>query len=322
MSLLGHLRRRFQPIPLWLPISLPAPQSLVRVRLCAGSTSVDVTENQVIAALDPLTIAMGASAEIDAALAERKLRLIFQDSQSGIQLGGLNLNPVENFDSGKVGLRLFATVGGSHCCISAPRRAWNRWWHAYRSRTRAPANNFVMAAEAVQQLLIFYICPRPVVLVSVNDGSQSNLFPMDLIGPVGTKGFTLALRNTSPSVATLRRGQRAALADLRPEDFELAYRLGHHHKLVRIDTDALPFPIRRSELFGLPLPESALRIREVKITDWREVGSHTLFLTRIVAEERRGTGRECFHTSGIHREFRLRTQGSVPWVDMRQSGLS
>src|SRR6185369_14027293 len=95
-----------------------------------------------------------------------------------------------------------------------PYRSWNRWLQDRAMKKNTDPYNFVMAPQAVQQLMIFYICPRPVVLVSVDDGSHSNLFPMDLIGPIAPDRFTLALRSTSQSVPTMKSSRRLALSDI------------------------------------------------------------------------------------------------------------
>ena len=164
--------------------------------------------------------------------------------------------------------------------------------------------NFRMPAEAVQQQMIFYICPRPVVLVSVDDDSHSNLFPMDLIGPVSSDRFTLALRSTSPSIATMKSARRVVLSDVPARDYATAYKLGIHHKKKMVDWDHLPFEIQRSSNFSLPYPSIALRVREIEILDFDTVGSHTLFVTRIESEHSAEDDAQFFHTSGIYQHFR------------------
>jgi len=163
-----------------------------------------------------------------------------------------------------------------------------------------------MPPEAVQQLMIFYICPQPVVLVSVDDGSHSNLFPMDLIGPVSADRFTLALRSTSQSVGTMKSARRVALADIPASARSTAYKLGVHHKNVKVDWDQLPFSIQRSPNFALPYPEIALRVREVEILDFDTIGSHTFFVTRIASELSVAEAPRFFHTSGIYQHYRTR----------------
>jgi len=164
--------------------------------------------------------------------------------------------------------------------------------------------NFAMPPEAVQQQMIFYICPRPVVLVSVDDGSHSNLFPMDLIGPISPDRFTLALRSTSPSIATMKSSRRVSLSDVPARDYATAYKLGIHHKNVKVEWDQLPFEVRRSREFSLPYPSIALRVRELQILDFDTIGSHTFFVTQVASEASAEEAAQFFHTSGIYQHFR------------------
>jgi flavin reductase (DIM6/NTAB) family NADH-FMN oxidoreductase RutF len=179
-------------------------------------------------------------------------------------------------------------------------------------RKNTDPHNFSMTPEAVQQQMIFYICPRPVVLVSVDDGSHSNLFPMDLIGPISADRFTLALRSTSQSIPTMKSARRVALSDVAARDSTLAYRLGAHHKNVRVAWDQLPFKIRPSSRFSLPCPETALRVREIEILDIDTIGSHTFFVTQVASEQSAGADPRFFHTSGIYQHFRTRNGRPFP----------
>jgi hypothetical protein len=142
------------------------------------------------------------------------------------------------------------------------------------------------------------------VLVSVDDGSHSNLFPMDLIGPVSADRFTLALRSTSPSIATMKSARRAALSDVPAREYATAYKLGIHHKNVKVEWDRLPFRIERSREFSLPCPSIALRVREIQILDFDTIGSHTFFVTQVISEHPTAEGTQFFHTSGIYQYFR------------------
>jgi flavin reductase (DIM6/NTAB) family NADH-FMN oxidoreductase RutF len=188
-------------------------------------------------------------------------------------------------------------------------------------RKNVDPNNFSMPPEAVQQQMIFYICPRPVVLVSVDDGHHSNLFPMDLIGSISADHFTLALRSTSQSIATMKSARRVALSDVAARDYAIALQLGVHHKNVQVAWDRLPFKIRRSRNFHLPCPQSALRVREIEILDFDTIGSHTFFVTRIASEQSTGEDAQFFHTSGIYQHFRRRNgRAFAPAAPQRPTG--
>ena len=304
---LRALTAPLRPIALWSPIGLDATQSLIDVSFEAGGSEHDVTDRQVVLSLAPLLIAIGHPGR-----GVPRARLHFRDRARGVELGTLQLGSAGHLDVDGASLDCYSVQESQHRCLSAPFRAWQRWLHAHRPRDEH--GGFSMHAADVQHLLVFYICPRPVVLVSVDDGECQNLFPMDLVGTLGDDRFTLALRNTSPSVATLRNAGRAVLADVPLNDRSLAYSLGAHHRLRKIDWSALPCATIRSSRYGLRVPAQAPRIRELAIVDSQQRGSHTTFLCRVTAEESRAGGPRLFHTSGIHRAWR-NGHGPTPWRD-------
>ena len=300
------LKRRMRPLPEWPPIALRAPQEAVQVRLSTGHGELDVTRTAVVAALRPLTLGVGLDPQLMAAIeggAPPQLRFI--DLESRLTVGMLQLQHIRNWNTSGAAIGLFEVQRGTHHCVAWPYRSWNRWLQNRRlMRRKKDPSNFFMPPEAVQQQMIFYICPRPVVLVSVDDGSHSNLFPMDLIGPVSADRFTLALRSTSPSIPTMKSARRVTLSDVPARDYATAYKLGVHHKNVKVDWDRLPFKILRSREFSLPYPSIALRVREMQILDFDTIGSHTLFVTRKISEYSAGDAAQFFHTSGIYQHFR------------------
>jgi flavin reductase (DIM6/NTAB) family NADH-FMN oxidoreductase RutF len=295
-------------LPQWSPVALQQPQQAVQVRMSSASGELDVTRYVVVAALNPLTLAIAGNDRTCSALEDHSgPQLHFVDLESGRTVGQLHLKHLRNWDTSGITLGLFEVRNGTQCCVRWPYRSWNRWLQNRAMRKSTDPGNFSMPPEAVQQLMIFYICPRPVVLVSVDDGSHSNVFPMDLIGPVSADRFTLALRSTSQSVETMKTARRVVLADIPGSARSIAYKLGAHHKKVKVDWDKLPFSIRRSLNFALPYPDIALRVREVEILDFDTIGSHTFFVTRIASELEIAEAPRFFHTSGIYQHYRTRT---------------
>jgi hypothetical protein len=57
----------------------------------------------------------------------------------------------------------------------------------------------------------------------------------------------------------------------------------------------------------------ALRIQELAIVHHREVGSHTLFLGRVVSDENPADGMQLHHTAGFHQAWRRRS--ATPLVE-------
>lgn len=299
------LRAWARPLSQWAPIGLPEPGesgALVRVTLHANRQERDVTHDHAVVSLDPLLLSVGGHETARAADA----RLEFSDRASGALLGWLQLRAAPSpFEPPGPGL--YAVQASGHRCVDWPTRAWQRLLRSLRPQ----ATGFRMSETALRHLAIIYLLPRPVVYASVDDGEASNLFPMDLIGTLGD-GFSLALRLTSPSVATLRRSRRVALGDVAAGDRALAYRLGEHHREVRIDWASVPVTLVDSGQFGLRLPARSLRIRECRIEQVADIGSHCWFLCRVVGETPLRTGARLCHTSGIHSHYRARIR-QVPW---------
>jgi flavin reductase (DIM6/NTAB) family NADH-FMN oxidoreductase RutF len=301
------LKRRIRALPQWSPVALREPQNVVQVRMRGTHGEIDVTGAAVVAALSPLTLGVGLDEAARAALGDCSApALRFVDIESGQAVGALDLIGLRDAPTRAAPIALFEVRGAAQHCLQWPFRPWNRYLQnrAIRGQRRRP-NNFWMPPEAVQQLMIFYIYPRQVVLVSVQDGEHRNLFPMDLIGPVAADRFTLALRNTSPSVPAMKSARRVVLSDVAAADRELAYRLGAHHREPLADWRSLPCATGRSQAFSLPFPQSALRVRELEILDFQTIGSHTFFVSRIVAEQPLAEADQLHHTSGLYQHFRM-----------------
>ena len=304
MTLLGRLRERLRP-PRWLPIALQQPQKLVRVMLVAKGRSFDVTQKNVVAALDPLTIALAGIEEFGAGLDTNAPHLEFVDEASDFTLGRLSLQRSKVLRLAGSEAMLFHVPAGTDYCQSWPQRTYGRIARGARARRASgPSGGLQMTSVAIERLLIFYICPRPVVLVSVCEGGEGNLFPMDLLGPFGEGRFALALRNTSPSVVTMKRGGMIVLADLSPSHCGTAYHLGAHHKTAAIDWDALPFPVHRTPHSNIPYPAIALGIRQLALLDHATTGSHSFFVAEIVADEALSAEPRLFHTTSSHQRYR------------------
>jgi flavin reductase (DIM6/NTAB) family NADH-FMN oxidoreductase RutF len=307
------LKRGLRPTSQWLAISLTTPQQIADVRLVTPAGEFDVTANNAVAALRPLTIRLGLDAQLQSAVeAAPKPELHLVDRKLRRTIGVLRLKHSRDWNTAGVRIGLFEVVHGRHYCAHWLRRAWDSWMYQHAVRN-TPPEKLLMVPTAVEQLMVFSLCPRPVFFVSVDDGQHSNIFPMDLVGPLLAARFTLALRNTSPSVETIKNARKVALSDAPGTACQIAYQLGTHHKKQEIDWDTLPFKIRRSREFSLPVPEISLRVREVEILDFQSIGSHTLFVGRICSDESLTAGAQLCHTSGIHQ--RLRTRHKRPFEE-------
>jgi flavin reductase (DIM6/NTAB) family NADH-FMN oxidoreductase RutF len=301
------IKRRLRPLPQWAAIGAREARDPVQVWLSAAATRFPVTQNHVIAALKPFTLGLGLTAPLQRALdTDPEPVLDFFDSQSGCSIASLQLRHERTLQSGTALIGTFHVTQHRQRCVRWPYRAWNRWLQGRAAARNTDPGNFAMTPESQQQVMIFYIRPRPVVLVSVECAAHANIFPMDLIGPVSPGLFTLALRSTSQSVEFMKICRRIALSDIAAADVQIAHALGRHHRHMQIDWQGLPFAVERSAHFSLPVPAIALRVRELEILDFASVGSHTLFICREQFEQRLREGLPLCHISGIAQHFRSR----------------
>lgn len=302
MGVSATIRRQLQrlvKLPKYGPLGLHDPQQDVGVWLHGFGEPIDVTRNNVVAALRPFTVAVMFDARRAPDERTGPLRLQMEE-RSGTRrlLGVLHLRPSRDIPLPDHRLCLFEPSGYENHCASPPSLGvfnLRARWRAARSTRRNP-HNFQMSVADLRSSWVFYICPRPVVLVSVEHEGASNIFPMDLIGPTNSPWFTMALRNTSPAVQLMKQSRRMALASIPFDCHAVVYTLGKHHALANVDWTAIPLMMTASPLFGLRVPEVALTIREVRVDEFHDVGSHTLFITTIERETLTGNeGLQMFH---------------------------
>jgi flavin reductase (DIM6/NTAB) family NADH-FMN oxidoreductase RutF len=294
---------RFGRVPRYVTIGDRDPQQQVRVTLETPGSLADVTRNHVVASLRPLRIAIGGGPQ-----ARGRLRFSPQ-ADDGTTLGEVWLAPDGALAAGGATFQLYRVERHAMSCMPLAARAAYTLLHEWAELGHKPS--FRMARADRLAFEVLYVCPRPVVLVSVEHEGVDNLFPMDLIGPADGPHFLMALRSTSRSITLMTGSGRMALADVPLEDSAVATRLGDRHSKVSMDWDALPFRTDRSPAHGLRVPVGALRVREVVIRDAQPAGSHTLFVTEVVAEQRRREGLQMFTVSGPYYRY-LRVRGVRP----------
>jgi flavin reductase (DIM6/NTAB) family NADH-FMN oxidoreductase RutF len=285
-------------LPRYDAIALRDPQQDVEVWLRGLNEPINVTSNNVVAALRPFTIGIMLPRH-DTPPLDKTLQLaMHQRGGSKRLLGAIYLRPARSLPLPGHQFCLFETTGCENYCVSAPGLRLYYLRERWRAEIRKRKNpyNFQMTRADLRASYVFYLCPRPVVLVSVEHEQSSNIFPMDLIGPTDSPWYSMALRSTSPAVRLMQQSRRMALASIPFTYKAAAYELSKHHKQAGIDWSTLPFPTMPSALFGLRVPEAALRVREVRVQEVHEIGSHTLFLTSVERETAGADGLQLFHS--------------------------
>jgi flavin reductase (DIM6/NTAB) family NADH-FMN oxidoreductase RutF len=284
-------------------LGLPEPQRDIKVWLVGMGSPRDVTDRNVLAGIRPLFVGIG----LDDGGNRRRLSLEFREARAGqALLGKIGLEFVDTVGlEGEESLCLFRTRRPANYC--QPRTLlWRRYldfaYEAWRQERGPNPPEIRMVASELHALLVFYICPRPIVLVSVVDGDVGNIFPMDLIGQIGKRHLSLALH--TKAVPLIERSRRVALSSVPVEAIPLAYVLGRNHRKASVDWASLPFPLTKSAAFGLPVPTFSPRVRELEVVQSRNMGSHRLFICKLVEEHGIADGPQFFQAHGFYEEWR------------------
>lgn len=285
------------PWALHATVALRDPHMVTRIMLDGVGPQRDVSCDHVPVSLRPLTIGLC----LPATLEPKTIRLTLQDWDDRAAVRGeLTLRAQQSIDlSPERRLWICEVTGSSNHCI-APLHMYAREardaWHQRKGKPNP--YNFKMSPADLRALNVYYMRPRPVSLVTVIDGGQSDLFPMDLIGSVSSGNFLMALRSTSPAIPLMSSSRRIAVSAV-PASFKAAaYALGKHHERLCVDWGTLPFTTVGSPALGLPVPRDAMLVRELEIREVHRINSHTFFVTDVVRETRGDEGPAFCHMAG------------------------
>ena len=298
--------------PQQVTVGMRDPQCEITVWLHGLGAPRDVTNRHVMACVDPLMIGVVFERgwEIPPeGHAKFCLRLVERRGTKRL-LGEIRLaGPGEPF--GEDGLRLFRIRGSSNYCLPKL-RLWAHFAYLWYRRWRFNNNPEIkITRREAHTMVAFFICPRPVVLVSVRSGEEGNVFPMNLMGPVSDGKFAFALNSTRHAAPIVVKARRAAISNVPLAEAGLAKGLGRNHLKTSIDLSELPFESRPSHTFGFPVPDFAVRVRELEIESSQRLGSHTFFIARLVHDEQLAVAQEFFYVHGIYQSWRVRNLAAL-----------
>lgn len=290
-------------LPQEFTIGLDNPNAEIALRLDAGGMRYDVTRRQTTACTSPLILCIGF--EEDPLPGEPPV-LRFQEVQSGRVLGEIRLRRRTILSIGGSHFALFAVRGSRNFCL--PRtRLWAHYMEQAVSQWRRnDPPDIRMRLVEQRAAIVTFIRPHPLSLVSVGNRSRGNIFTMNLMGDLGSGYFGFALRDRRVVTDVVERAGRVAVSGLPLSRCALAYRFAAHYKNEFIDWDALPIETRPSTEFGIPVPDFATGVKELEIVQVHRLGSHRLFLARIMRDETRAGGLQACAIHGFYQCWRTR----------------
>ncbi|HEY7306422.1 MAG TPA: flavin reductase [Bryobacteraceae bacterium] len=294
-------------VPQQCTIGMPDPQQEIGIWLEGFGDPLDVTNNHVVACASPLTVGIGVNRARYEPDQGTRLSLKFRErNREQRVLARLRLEASGTVSATGQDLSLFNIRSCSNYCLGR-HRIWAHDLHQFFIRRRDRNPDIPMSIRGARSMNVFFICPRPVVLVSAMYGESGNIFPMNLFGGIGEGYFAFALNSLRKAAPLVERAGRVALSSIPFEQAGLARQLGKNHRLERANWDELPFRTVSSSALGVPVPQFAVRVREMEIETVRKLGSHTLFLARMIRDERLADGLQFCMVHGIYQAWRLKT---------------
>jgi len=296
-------------LPQQCTIALRDPQSEMEVWLHGLGPALNVTRNHMIACASPSTIAVG----LDGPRIKPGTPLLLKFHEQGgghALLGELGLESSAALQTGGGDMHLLEVRRTENYCLPRLRILSYSLFHGFLRARNNIDTDVPITALSASAMTVLFSCPRPVVLVSLESGDSGNIFPMNLMGPIGDGYFAFALNSRRRAASLVERAGRVAISSIPFDQAAVARKLGRNHQREAVNWSELPFRITPSSAFGIPVPDFASRVREVEIETIRKLGSHTLFVARIVRDETWSDDPQFFMIHGLYQAWR-RNSGRV-----------
>jgi flavin reductase (DIM6/NTAB) family NADH-FMN oxidoreductase RutF len=239
--------------------------------------------------------------QIESAKSYRRPTLRFHE-HAGEQklLGEISLHADCSFGVESQQICLFHVTDYSNHCLPWLQLRMHYLMHE-RARRQSKDDVRITSRDSLA-MIVFYLCPRPIALVTVGDLEVGNLFPMNLMGPIGGDYFAFAL-NSNRAAPLVERARTIVLSTVPLEQASLVSSLGKNHRKASIDWSELPFPTIRPRKIDAPVPSFALSACEMQVEEFHHLGSHTLFVAKKLAEERFADGPQLFLAHGMYKAW-------------------
>jgi flavin reductase (DIM6/NTAB) family NADH-FMN oxidoreductase RutF len=297
-------------LPQAFSIGLPDPQTEVAVWLCGMDEPIDVTDRHSMACADPFTVCIGfddGEAPDKSSTPQLSLRFCEPNGRKQVLAEiGLDVESATVIPSADTKLVLFRARHSKNYCL--PRRHLFAHYCRYRySLWRKPdVPGRMMSFLERRAAMVMFICPHPVVLLSLCNEGGGNIFPMNIMGNLGGGYFALALKESRLAAHLVERAGRVAISNVPLSHTSTAFKLGVNHRKQSISWNELPFQTRLSSTFSIPVPAFAHRVREMEIDTVHRLGSHLFFVARVVSDESSPEPEGLCIVHGFYQGWRLR----------------
>lgn len=171
---------------------------------------------------------------------------------------------------------------GEHSFLNLLQQFVNR--QREKLQKRLP-NNVSLPGNLVDQVRIAYAIPRIISIITVSDGSLINMFPTDLHGPVGDRGYVGSLRIGGMANDQVENYKRIVLSVVEASSYKQTYSLGKNHMAKLREEERFSIHHERSDVFNFPLPAIVVRYLELKLIESLDHGIHRIHLYEVVHQK-------------------------------------
>jgi flavin reductase (DIM6/NTAB) family NADH-FMN oxidoreductase RutF len=290
-------------LPQQCTVAMRDPQSEVEVWLHGLGPGIDVTSNHMVACASPSTIAVGLN-EPPIKPGAPLLLKFHQRGGDRALLGQLELQSSAVVQIGAGNLQLLEVRKSENYCLPRLRILSYSLFHGFLRARNSSKTDVLMTPLSASAMTVLFSCPRPVVLVSLASENGGNIFPMNLMGPVGSGYFAFALNSRRRAAQLVESARRVAISSVPFDQAAAARQMGRNHRRDTVNWSELPFRTTPSAAFGIPVPAFASRVREMEIEAVRKLGSHTLFVARIIRDEHWSDDPQFFMIHGLYQAKR------------------
>ncbi|AXC13286.1 hypothetical protein ACPOL_4007 [Acidisarcina polymorpha] len=318
MSLKKHLRQLVKTVvfggerlPDHFFVAQKEPQQEVKVWLLGAGEPIDVTQRHCQASSMPFTICIefprGQVPREDQYSYSRLALSFCENGGKHRILGKIGLQYRETLECGDSLFLLFHSSKSAIYCVSRPRLWSHSLWQIYSSRRNRGKNKAPGAQR--RAIAAMFCCPRPVSLVSVADeAGNSTVSPVNVMGNLNEAFFGFSIPHDSVPEKLVRQTRRVVLSSVPMKQAPIVYALVPKDN-EPINWKQLTFPTRPSEIFRIPVPQFACRVRELQVEQVRRLGFHTFFLARVLSDERLADVPEFCVVQGFYEDWRVRNLG-------------
>jgi flavin reductase (DIM6/NTAB) family NADH-FMN oxidoreductase RutF len=265
---------------------IPDPQQEISVMLEGTGAPIDVTFRHSTACAAPFLLAVAFDKGQSPNVQElRRLSLKFYErSAKRHLLGEIGLHWKETVPVSWGEVLLFAPASVRNHCLPRVTLCTHHLLHLLHQWQTRSASAMKMSFLERRAAMVSFVRPHPTVLVSTADELGGNIFPMNIMGALGPNRFGFTLRQDRLAGQLVERVKRVVISNVPSGHGSSVYGLARNHTKAFVDWDDLPFATMPSPLFRIPIPEFALRVREMELEQVHRIGSHSFFVARILGD--------------------------------------